>query len=325
MRGRSNGRPVPHPRNITSKPCRRCAAPGRCGTSRIPREDARDPLQHSEARDCGLHRFGSGFLHLSDRGLHLLLRRDCAWSQCVDQPGSRAHAYFHDLSHRQQRYFVDGRAASRRARAVRVPDVADRDDRAWRGFHLRPNAGIYRADLEEHHAGAQFIRRDILYAHRLSRFSRAMRVAGALCGADPQFDSHGRREGDLRARRSFDVLALRRRGLDCDLQPGVSDGVVMSFGAFAISAWDWKPSVLAGCAALAAAYFATERLRFPRRAAAWAGGVLLLLLALVSPLDALADTYLFSAHMAKHIGLVLVIPALLLMGCPPVWIERLLS
>jgi len=99
----------------------------------------------------------------------------------------------------------------------------------------------------------------------------------------------------------------------------------MSFGAFAISAWDWKPSVLAGCAALAAAYFATERLRFPRRAAAWAGGVLLLLLALVSPLDALADTYLFSAHMAKHIGLVLVIPALLLMGCPPVWIERLLS
>ena len=36
----------------------------------------------------------------------------------------------------------------------------------------------------------------------------------------------------------------------------------------------------------------------------------------VSPFDELADTYLFSAHMAKHILFVLVVPALLLLAAP---------
>jgi cytochrome c oxidase assembly factor CtaG len=99
----------------------------------------------------------------------------------------------------------------------------------------------------------------------------------------------------------------------------------MSFPEFAMRAWEWKPSVIVGCSALASAYLASERFRFPRRAALWMTGVLLIFVALASPVDVIADSYLFSIHMAKHILFVLVIPALLLMGTPPVWVERLLS
>ena len=49
--------------------------------------------------------------------------------------------------------------------------------------------------------------------------------------------------------------------------------------------------------------------------------MLLIFLALVSPLDELADTYLFSVHMAKHILFVLVVPALLLIGLPAAPVE----
>jgi len=54
-------------------------------------------------------------------------------------------------------------------------------------------------------------------------------------------------------------------------------------------------------------------------------GVLTLLLALVSPLDTLGDTYLFSAHMAQHLLLVLVVPPLLLLGIPPLLWDRLFA
>lgn len=80
--------------------------------------------------------------------------------------------------------------------------------------------------------------------------------------------------------------------------------------------WDWKPSVVIGCLALIAAYGALTVFRSLRRTTAWAAGVLLILVVLVSPLDTLADSYLFSAHMAKHMLLVLVIPALLWLGVP---------
>jgi putative membrane protein len=80
--------------------------------------------------------------------------------------------------------------------------------------------------------------------------------------------------------------------------------------------WDWEPSVVAGCAALAIGYFAIARKQGLRRSPYFLAGVLLLLLDLVSPLDTLADRYLFSAHVAQHFLLALVIPALLLLGTP---------
>lgn len=90
------------------------------------------------------------------------------------------------------------------------------------------------------------------------------------------------------------------------------------------SAWDWKPSVVIGCCALVSGYGAATRFRSRARTASWIAGVLLILAALVSPLDTLADTYLFSAHMAKHMLLVLVIPALLLNVMPAGPLEHLL-
>ena len=41
-----------------------------------------------------------------------------------------------------------------------------------------------------------------------------------------------------------------------------------------------------------------------------------MLLALISPLDVLADDYLFSAHMLQHMLLVLAVPPLLILGLP---------
>jgi len=98
----------------------------------------------------------------------------------------------------------------------------------------------------------------------------------------------------------------------------------MSAPEFLRSAWDFHPSVVAGCLGLLAAYVCLAPARSRARAAAWLGGVLLIALALMSPLDELADRYLFSVHMAKHIILVLAAPALLLIGLPAQPFERLL-
>jgi cytochrome c oxidase assembly factor CtaG len=89
--------------------------------------------------------------------------------------------------------------------------------------------------------------------------------------------------------------------------------------------WDWEPSVVAGCAALAIGYLAITRKRGFSRAPYFLTGVLLLLLDLVSPIDTLGDHYLFSAHIAQHFLLALVIPPLLLLGTPRWFAEAALQ
>ena len=54
----------------------------------------------------------------------------------------------------------------------------------------------------------------------------------------------------------------------------------------------------------------------PARIGYFLAAVGVFLLALVSPINALADGYLFSAHMVQHILLLLVVPALLLISLP---------
>ena len=83
-----------------------------------------------------------------------------------------------------------------------------------------------------------------------------------------------------------------------------------------LTAWDWEPSVLIGCAALVVGYVALVRPGRPTKAASFLTGVLLLLLALVSPLDTLGDAYLLSAHVIQHFLLALIIPPLWLLGTP---------
>jgi cytochrome c oxidase assembly factor CtaG len=82
-----------------------------------------------------------------------------------------------------------------------------------------------------------------------------------------------------------------------------------------VTGWNWEPSVVIGCTALVAVYFAIAG-KFTRRAIPFLAGVTLLLLALVSPLDALGDEYLLSAHVAQHFLLALIVPPLLVLGAP---------
>jgi cytochrome c oxidase assembly factor CtaG len=90
------------------------------------------------------------------------------------------------------------------------------------------------------------------------------------------------------------------------------------------SAWDLEPSVLLGSFLLLAVYLVVTRFRVSRCLFFYLSGVAVLLLSLISPLDALGDEYLFSAHMLQHLLLVLVVPPLLLLGIPREIAENLL-
>ena len=80
------------------------------------------------------------------------------------------------------------------------------------------------------------------------------------------------------------------------------------------SGWTWDPAVLAISAAALAAYLAVFRLH--ARCWLFAAALGVFLFTMISPIRALADGYLFSAHMAQHILLLLVAPAFLLMSLP---------
>jgi putative membrane protein len=88
----------------------------------------------------------------------------------------------------------------------------------------------------------------------------------------------------------------------------------MTTSHFLLTAWNGNPVALSGAILAAVAYLTV--FGFNRRAVWFAAGLALFLLTLLSPLNALADGYLFSAHMAQHILLLLIIPGLLLLGLP---------
>jgi putative membrane protein len=86
------------------------------------------------------------------------------------------------------------------------------------------------------------------------------------------------------------------------------------------TALDLHADVVAGVAALAVAWIAAwRRSRQPvaaRHAVAFSAALAVLLLALNGPLHALADGYLFSAHMVQHLALTLLLPPLAIAGTP---------
>jgi len=90
----------------------------------------------------------------------------------------------------------------------------------------------------------------------------------------------------------------------------------MTTGELLRNAWDWEPSVTIGCAALVVAYLLFARGRSARQTVFFLSGTALLLLDLVSPIDALGDSYLFSAHVAQHFVLALIVPPLWILGMP---------
>jgi len=83
---------------------------------------------------------------------------------------------------------------------------------------------------------------------------------------------------------------------------------------FLTTAWRWNSILLIFCALALAGYFLAFRRR--GRPAYFGAALVVFLLALTSPVNALADGYLFSAHMVQHILLVLIVPALLLLSLP---------
>lgn len=93
-----------------------------------------------------------------------------------------------------------------------------------------------------------------------------------------------------------------------------------------LTAWNWEPSVLLGLILFCSAYWISigpRRHRFanslpvaPRQIALFVAGAVAIFVALVSPLDAIGDHFLFSFHMTQHLLLTLVMPPLLLLGIP---------
>src|SRR5205807_5063438 len=84
---------------------------------------------------------------------------------------------------------------------------------------------------------------------------------------------------------------------------------------FFTTAWRWNSTLLLFSALAFAGYFLAFRRR--GRPAYLGAALVIFLFAFISPVNALADGYLFSAHMVQHILLVLVVPALLLLSLPP--------
>ncbi|HET7676052.1 MAG TPA: cytochrome c oxidase assembly protein [Gammaproteobacteria bacterium] len=118
----------------------------------------------------------------------------------------------------------------------------------------------------------------------------------------------------MRRLTSFAVIAISAAA------PAAAHGVGAAEGLH----WVWEPWVLL-CLAITTIPYVIGLLRMGRdqrarivgfvRSASFLLGIALLLIALESPLDALADD-LFSAHMVQHMLLLLVIPPLLVYGRP---------
>jgi putative membrane protein len=83
---------------------------------------------------------------------------------------------------------------------------------------------------------------------------------------------------------------------------------------FFTTAWTWNFVVLVLTVLSFAGYFFAFGQR--GRPLYFAAAVAVFLLAFISPFGALAEGYLFSAHMVQHILLVLVVPAFLLLSLP---------
>jgi putative membrane protein len=102
---------------------------------------------------------------------------------------------------------------------------------------------------------------------------------------------------------------------------------------FSWTRWPIHPSVVIGCALLLWLYYmgiGPWRIKYrwgnapsPAQPISFTAGVVVIMLSLNGPLHELSDNYLFSAHMVQHLVLTLLMPPLLLAGCPD-WLLRAL-
>ena len=90
----------------------------------------------------------------------------------------------------------------------------------------------------------------------------------------------------------------------------------MTTGQFFISAWNWNPWVITICGATILIYGARNHFRFGQKSGWLLAGIIIFFITLASPIDTLADGYLFSAHMLQHLLLLLIVPPLILLSRP---------
>jgi putative membrane protein len=101
--------------------------------------------------------------------------------------------------------------------------------------------------------------------------------------------------------------------------------VALLHASLGLTSWTWEPTILGGLVALAGGYIWVIRTGgrsmswSPLARAYFAAGLLVMFLALSSPIDTGGDRYLFSLHMLQHLLLAMVVPPLLLLGLPESW------
>ncbi|HEY9793868.1 MAG TPA: cytochrome c oxidase assembly protein [Candidatus Obscuribacterales bacterium] len=96
-------------------------------------------------------------------------------------------------------------------------------------------------------------------------------------------------------------------------------------GSAILLAWSFYPSVIIGCILALVGYFWTTKWKLTVDAFNFTLGVLCIFIALCSPLDALSDDYLFSAHMLQHMLLALVAPAYMVSALPQAWVRTVMK
>lgn len=98
-----------------------------------------------------------------------------------------------------------------------------------------------------------------------------------------------------------------------------------------LTQWTWGPSVIAGCILILLLYFSISIRKGKDKGHSrdkpffFSLGVLAIFLALTSPIDAVGDGYLFSAHMLQHTILAMTAPPLLLAGIPDWMLKPIFS
>lgn len=94
--------------------------------------------------------------------------------------------------------------------------------------------------------------------------------------------------------------------------PGVVDGILAMSVLYILAVWPLRR------------YLAPEAPLEKWRVGLFFTGVLILILAVATPLDEIGETYLFSAHMLQHVILIFFLPPFLILGCPNWLVDFLL-
>lgn len=86
--------------------------------------------------------------------------------------------------------------------------------------------------------------------------------------------------------------------------PGVVDGILAISVLYVLAVWPLRN------------YLAPQQPFEPWRCTSYFVGVVILILAVATPLDEIGETYLFSAHMLQHVILIFLLPPFLIWGLP---------